>query len=70
MAETMHLRGSIAGFAFDATVTAISDETVRITGTAGDSPCDLTLNLAETGFNLSGRLLNKDCNVNGTKSEA
>lgn len=70
MAEEIKLTGSICGFGFDVIVSELEDKKLSVTGRVGSHPVDLVAEVAEERITLSGRLLNKDCIVNGSKSEA
>lgn len=78
MAEQIKLAGSIAGFGIDLTLTPNivppegrdpAREEVWITGSLAGHPVDLKFSVSEDGpLNLSGRLLGKECIVNGSKT--
>lgn len=74
MADTLALKGSIGGFAFDLRVEKIvgSDDELLVTGTAGSDPANLVIKVDEDAdtLTISGMLLGKECIVNGHKHEA
>lgn len=69
--ETMTLKGSIMGFAFDVKLEEVkggAQKALRVTGSLGNKPVDVILAADANNLNLSGRLFGKECIVNGSKN--